>query len=75
MDNVGMKISVSTRGFTDILDITPQVRLACAGIKTRDGVCRRRFAAKDGQQCRSSTGQAACLPHGPWPCATPALVR
>jgi len=33
-----MKISVSTRGFNDILDITPQVRQACAGSKVRDGV-------------------------------------
>jgi secondary thiamine-phosphate synthase enzyme len=38
VDNVGMKISVSTQGFNDILDITPQVRQACGGSKARDGV-------------------------------------
>jgi secondary thiamine-phosphate synthase enzyme len=37
-DNVDMKISVSTRGFNDILDITPQVRDACAGREVREGV-------------------------------------
>jgi secondary thiamine-phosphate synthase enzyme len=33
-----MKVSVSTRGFNDILDITPQVRQACAGSNVREGV-------------------------------------
>ncbi len=33
-----MKISVETRGFNDILDITAQVREACGGGKVREGV-------------------------------------
>ena len=33
-----MKISVSTRGFNDILDITPQVRQVCASAKVDEGV-------------------------------------
>lgn len=37
-DNVGMKFSISTRGFNDILDITPQVRQICGSSNVRDGV-------------------------------------
>jgi secondary thiamine-phosphate synthase enzyme len=38
LDNVDMKFSISTRGFNDILDISPQVRQACARSEVREGV-------------------------------------
>ena len=37
-DNVGMKFSVSTRGFTDIVDITLEARQACARAEIENGV-------------------------------------
>jgi secondary thiamine-phosphate synthase enzyme len=37
-DNEGMTFTVSTRGFTDIIDITPQVHKACQAHHENEGV-------------------------------------
>lgn len=34
-----MKFNISTKGFTDIIDITPQVLKAVKESKVKDGIC------------------------------------